>query len=153
MTTTSRYTAALLAALILPMAMTVGPTSAPTSAQADNRKFAAKLKEIDDVANRGPFNPNWKSLETFQAPQWYVDGKFGIFIHWGVYCVPAFGNEWYPRNMYQPGSPEFKHHVETYGPQLRFGYKDFIPKFKAEKFDARQWASLFRDAGAKFVVR
>jgi alpha-L-fucosidase len=150
MTTTPRYTAALLAALILPMALTGKP--APASAQADNQTFIAKLKEIDEVANRGPFKPNWKSLETFQAPQWYVDGKFGIFIHWGVYCVPGFGNEWYPRNMYQPDAPEFKHHVETYGPQLQFGYKDFIPKFKAEKFDPRQWSKLFKDAGAKFIV-
>jgi alpha-L-fucosidase len=91
---------------------------------ADNPKFAARLKEIDAVADRGPFKPNWKSLETFRVPDWYQEGKFGIFIHWGVYSVPAFGNEWYPRNMYQQGSPEFKHHVETYGPQLQFGYKD-----------------------------
>jgi alpha-L-fucosidase len=150
MKTTLSYTTALFAAPILLMAMTEEPTWAP--AAAENPKFTAKLKAIDEVANQGPFKPNWQSLETFQAPQWYVDGKFGIFIHWGVYCVPAFGNEWYPRNMYQPGSPEFKHHVETYGLQLRFGYKDFISKFKAEKFDPRQWAGLFRDAGAKFVV-
>ena len=91
-------------------------------------------------------------LEKFQAPAWYVDGKFGIFIHWGIYSVPAFGNEWYPRNMYKADTDEFKHHVATYGPQSRFGYKDFIPLFKAERYDARQWAALFKAAGAKFVV-
>ena len=84
-------------------------------------KFEAYLKQIDEVVNRGPFKPDWKSLESFQVPSWYVDGKFGIFIHWGAYSVPAFGNEWYPRNMYVTGSREFKHHVETYGPQSRFG--------------------------------
>jgi len=100
----------------------------------------------------GPFQPTWESLSRYQAPQWYLDGKFGIFIHWGLYSVPAFGNEWYPRNMYIQGSPEFKHHVATYGPQSQFGYKDFIPQFKAEKFDPDHWAGLFRRAGAKFVV-
>ena len=85
-------------------------------------------------------------------PAWYQDAKFGIFIHWGVYSVPAFGSEWYPRQMYQQGSKEFAHHVQTRGPQIQFGYKDFIPLFKAEKYDPRAWAALFKEAGAKFVV-
>jgi alpha-L-fucosidase len=115
-------------------------------------RFEAYLKQIDEVVNRGPFKPDWKSLENFQVPAWYIDGKFGIFIHWGAYSVPAFGNEWYPRNMYVSSSKEFKHHVETYGPQSRFGYKDFLPLFRAEKFDAGAWAQLFRQSGAKYVV-
>jgi alpha-L-fucosidase len=115
-------------------------------------KFEACLKQIDEVVNRGPFRPDWKSLEDFRVPAWYLDGKFGIFIHWGAYSVPAFGNEWYPRNMYVSGSKEFKHQVETYGPQSLFGYKDFLPMFKAEHFDAAAWARLFREAGAKYVV-
>jgi len=57
-----------------------------------------------------------------------------------VYSVPAFGNEWYPRDMYKKGTPEFKHHVEKYGEQSKFGYKDFIPQFKAEKFNPDEWA-------------
>ncbi len=100
----------------------------------------------------GPFEPTWESLEQFKPPDWYVDGKFGIFIHWGVYSVPAFGNEWYPRNMYQQGSREFEHHLKTYGPQEKFGYKDFIPMLTAERYDPAAWANLFRKAGAKFVV-
>jgi alpha-L-fucosidase len=100
----------------------------------------------------GPFEPTWESLLAYRVPDWYVDGKFGIFIHWGPYCVPAFGNEWYPRKMYLQGTPEFEHHVKTYGPQDKFGYKDFIPLFRAEKFDAKKWAELFRKAGARFVV-
>jgi len=87
-----------------------------------------------------------------EVPDWYRDGKFGIFIHWGLYSVPAFGNEWYPRNMYKQGTPEFAHHVATFGPQSKFGYKDFIPRFKAERFSPADWARLFKDAGAKFVV-
>jgi alpha-L-fucosidase len=98
------------------------------------------------------FEATWDSLKTYRVPDWYQDAKFGIFIHWGPYCVPAFGNEWYPRNMYQQGTPEFEHHVQTYGAHSQFGYKDFIPQFKAEKFDANAWADLFAEAGAKYVV-
>jgi alpha-L-fucosidase len=115
-------------------------------------RIEAALKTVDITAARGPFQPRWPSLETYRVPQWYEDAKFGIFIHWGVYAVPAFGNEWYPRNMYVENDPVFKHHVATYGPQLKFGYKDFIPLFKAEKYDPHAWAALFRNAGAKFVV-
>jgi alpha-L-fucosidase len=100
----------------------------------------------------GPFQASWDSLVKYAVPDWYLDGKFGIFIHWGVYSVPAFGTEWYPRNMYRSQDPAFKHHVETFGSQNKFGYKDFIPLFKAEKFDPAHWADVFRRAGAKFVV-
>jgi len=122
------------------------------SAQAEDGRKGEIMKTIDQVVAAGPFKATWSSLERQNVPEWYLDGKFGIFIHWGVYCVPAFGNEWYPRNMYRKDSPEFKHHVATYGPQSKFGYKDFIPLFKAEKFNADEWAALFRKAGAKFIV-
>ena len=98
------------------------------------------------------YQANWESLKKYTVPDWFRDAKFGIFIHWGVYSVPAFGSEWYPREMYQQGSKEFKHHVETYGSQTKFGYKDFIPMFKAEHFDPEQWVALFKKAGAKYVV-
>lgn len=98
------------------------------------------------------YEPNWESLKAYTVPDWYLDGKFGIFIHWGVYCVPAFGNEWYPRQMYQQGTAEFEHHVQTYGPQTEFGYKDFIPSLTAERYDPEAWAALFAQAGAKYVV-
>ncbi|MGC1415093.1 MAG: alpha-L-fucosidase [Candidatus Acidiferrum sp.] len=113
---------------------------------------AALLKDVDRGDQQGPFRPDWQSLENYQPPEWYKDAKFGIFIHWGVYSVPAFGNEWYPRNMYREGSDEYKHHLATYGPQDKFGYKDFIPMFKAEHFDPAAWARLFKEAGAKYVV-
>ncbi|MFH1570531.1 MAG: alpha-L-fucosidase [Gemmatimonadota bacterium] len=108
----------------------------------------SQLYELPD----GPFQPTWESLSQYQVPRWYEDGKFGIFIHWGPYAVAAFGNEWYPRNIYQPGSREFAHHVETYGPQAHVGYRHLIEQFGAERFDADQWAELFRRAGARFVV-
>lgn len=100
----------------------------------------------------GPFEATWESLAKFKVPAWYEEGKFGIFLHWGVYSVPAFGNEWYPRSMYQPGTKEFEHHVATYGPQDKFGYKDFIPSMTYAKYDPAAYAKLFVEAGAKFVV-
>jgi len=111
----------------------------------------ARLAEIAKVADAGPFHPNWDSLAKYQVPDWYQDAKFGVFIHWGVYSVPAFGSEWYPREMYLPGQVR-THHTNTFGAVDQFGYKDFIPQFKAEKFDPQVWANLFRDAGVKYVV-
>jgi len=99
----------------------------------------------------GPYQPNWESLSKYPVPEWFEDSKFGIYAHWGVYSVPAFGNEWYPRNMYRKDSPTYKHHVEKYGEPSKFGYKDFIPEFTAEKFDAEAWADLYQRAGAKFA--
>lgn len=110
------------------------------------------LKHVEKVNEKGPFRADWESLRNYKAPNWYKDAKFGIFIHWGVYSVPAFGSEWYPRQMYQQGSEEYKHHLAVYGPPNKFGYKDFIPKFTAEKFDADAWARLFKEAGATYVV-
>jgi alpha-L-fucosidase len=113
---------------------------------------ATLLKQIDAADLQGPFRPDWESLQKYEVPEWYKDAKFGIFIHWGVYSVPAFGNEWYPRNMYVEGSAEYKHHLASYGPQDKFGYKDFVPMFKAEHFSPAVWAKLFKNAGAKYVV-
>lgn len=110
------------------------------------------LKNVDSTIADGKFKASWDSLEEYKVPAWYEDGKFGIFIHWGVYSVPGFGNEWYPRNMYKEGSPEFEFHVKNFGSHDKFGYKDFIPMFKAEKFDADSWAELFKKSGAAFVV-
>lgn len=111
----------------------------------------AKARIATTIAD-GPFDATWDSLRAYQVPSWYEDGKFGIFIHWGVYAVPGYGNEWYARNMYLPTSDEHRHHVETYGPPSSFGYKDFIPLFGAENYDPGHWAGLFRRAGAQFVV-
>ena len=110
------------------------------------------LKHIDEVIANGRFKDNWESLSQYEVPKWYKDAKFGIFIHWGIYSVPAFGNEWYSRNMYIRGSREYLHHIRTYGAHKNFGYKDFIPMFKAENYDSNEWAELFKNAGAQYVV-
>ncbi|MFC4764898.1 alpha-L-fucosidase [Dyella koreensis] len=167
-----RHTAlrrALSVALLLAAGSVVAadPATAPTATtqspqqndliwQKASAKFdpqrRALLAEVERGDGAGPFRADWASLQAYRSPTWYDDAKFGIFIHWGVYSVPAFGSEWYSRNMYVEGSNEFAHHVATYGPQSEFGYKDFIPKFKAEHFDPAVWAKLFREAGARYVV-
>lgn len=113
----------------------------------------AYLEKIEKGILDGPFRDDWDSLGNFEVPAWFRAAKFGIFIHWGLYSVPAFHNEWYSRNMYIQGTPEYEHHVRTYGPHKAFGYKDFIPLFTAERFDAGEWAALFREAGARYLVQ
>ncbi|UXP32051.1 alpha-L-fucosidase [Reichenbachiella agarivorans] len=113
------------------------------------------------------FEPNWESIKAnYKDPEWFNDQKFGIFIHWGAYSVPAFGSEWYPRLMYMdtatfsaqlnPGeqgpNKVYLHHKETWGDQKEFGYKDFIPMFKGENFNADEWIDLFKSAGARYVI-
>ena len=98
----------------------------------------------------GPFAATWDSIEkNYKTPAWFEDAKFGIFLHWGLYTVPARHNEWYEKHLY---ASELKWQEETYGPLEKFGYKDFIPKFTCEKFSADDWATLFRKAGAKYVL-
>jgi alpha-L-fucosidase len=168
-----RFTAALSCGVFVavpPLAFAQAPASssatAQTAAQDPNeidqawQKASAKydapraaiLEKVDRAAHEGPFRPDWESLQKYEVPDWYKDAKFGIFIHWGVYSVPAFGSEWYPRDMYREDSDEHKHHLATYGPVDKFGYKDFVPMFKAEHFDPAAWARLFKEAGAKYVV-
>ncbi|MDO6801359.1 alpha-L-fucosidase [Wenyingzhuangia sp. 1_MG-2023] len=120
-----------------------------------------------EVAVKKVFEPNWESIKkNYKDPEWFNKQKFGIFIHWGAYAVPAYSSEWYPRNMYmdtavftaqlkhQKTGPHeaYTHHVKTYGNPKEFGYKDFIPMFKAEKFNPKEWITLFKEAGAKYIV-
>lgn len=112
----------------------------------------AYLRQIKEVIDRGPYSADWASLTDMELPDWFKKAKFGIFIHWGIYSVPAYGNEWYSRNMYIEGSREFEHHLATYGPHKDFGYKDFIPMFTADNFNPEEWADLFHEAGAKYIV-
>ncbi|VGO18863.1 hypothetical protein SCARR_00916 [Pontiella sulfatireligans] len=115
-------------------------------------------------ANTTNYEPTWESLGNYEAPEWYEDAKLGFWVHWGVYSVPAFKGdhaaEWYGRRMYQKdGQSQFnrayaqhRHHLDKYGDPAEFGYKDFIPMFKAENFDADLWADLCIRGGAKFFT-
>ena len=98
------------------------------------------------------YKADWESLARHEAaPEWLRDAKLGIYFHWGVYSVPAFSSEWYPRLMHLEGHPVYEHHKETYGHPSDFGYHDFVPMFTAEHFDAARWADLFQKAGARFA--
>ncbi|MHC4465594.1 MAG: alpha-L-fucosidase [Planctomycetota bacterium] len=109
------------------------------------------LSVLSSLSFCGEESMDWEQLKNHKVPEWFKDAKFGIYAHWGAYCVPAFGSEWYPRNMYLKESDVHEHHVKTWGDPSKFGYKDFIPMFKAEKFDADEWAELYIRAGAKFA--
>jgi len=93
--------------------------------------------------------PTWNSLKRHRSPDWLDDAKFGIYFHWGPYSVPAHLNEWYPTLMYRRVVKRF--HENNFGTLTEFGYKDFIPLFTAEKFNADEWARLFKQAGAQFA--
>jgi alpha-L-fucosidase len=105
----------------------------------------------------GPFQPTWESLKAHQDPAWFRDAKFGIYTHWGPVTVgsedcPHIGTpQWYGMDMYNPSSPLFDYHKKKFGDQATFGYKELIPLFTADKFDANEWADLFAKAGAKFA--
>jgi Alpha-L-fucosidase len=117
-----------------------------------DKNYTSYLDTIEKTIANGKYKPTWESLRDYPIPQWYRDAKFGIFIHWGVYCVPAFANEWYPHSMYNKDSREYKHHIEKHGAHKDFGYADFIPQFKAEEFDAAEWVDLFKKSGAKYIM-
>jgi alpha-L-fucosidase len=114
------------------------------------------VMKFDILPAQEIFQPTWESLSRYQCPEWFKDAKFGIFIHWGVYSVPAFGSGWYPRHMYDDianwGINHYAYHVNHYGTPDKFEYKDFIPRFTAEKFNANKWVDLFKKAGANYIV-
>jgi len=137
-------------------------------AQENDQVSTGSMDQKSTQTQKQDFQPSFASLEKANpAPEWFKDAKFGIYFHWGVYSVPAFSNEWYPRNMYIKGSAENKHHTEIYGDVSEWPYHNFItgardkqgrfvqfaPKLKSEggQFDPEEWAQLFADAGAKFA--
>lgn len=110
--------------------------------------------------NAQTYQPNWQSLEQRGIPEWFHHDKFGIFIHWGVYAVPAYAPviknsgesyaEWYWYRIHENNGRFRAFHDQQYGRD--FSYSDFAKDFKAELFDAQQWASVFKRSGAKYVV-
>ena len=121
------------------------------------------------------FEPIKISLRKHEVPDWFQDAKFGIFIHWGLYSVPAFAvkelsftespevgeeyyfknnpyAEWYLNTLRIPGSPTQEYHYKQFGED--FSYADFAPIFnkELEKWNPQEWAELFKNAGAKYVV-
>ena len=114
-----------------------------------------------EVSAEKTYQATWDSLDARPMPQWWTDAKFGIFIHWGPYSVPAFSkvgaySEWYWRNLRDPARKAAGHietkafHERVYG--KGFSYADFVPLFTCEMFDPEQWADVFQKSGAKYVV-
>jgi alpha-L-fucosidase len=114
--------------------------------------FALVILGCTSTPEPKKYESTWESLSKHEAaPEWFRDAKLGIYFHWGVYSVPAFGDEWYPRRMHFEDNDYYEHHLATYGHPSEFGYHDFVPMFRAENFDADEWAELFVKAGARFA--
>ncbi|WDF57425.1 alpha-L-fucosidase [Mucilaginibacter sp. KACC 22063] len=99
----------------------------------------------------GPFQPTWESLSNYQVPEWFRDAKFGMWAHWSPQCQPERG-DWYARGMYQEGSDQYNYHCQKYGHPSKFGFKDVINEWKADKWDPEELVSLYKNAGAKYFV-
>src|SRR4051794_2097187 len=99
----------------------------------------------------GPFRPTAESLKQYKYPDWFRDSKLSIWAHWGPQAVPMFG-DWYARQMYFQGHPQYKDHLERFGHPSKFGYKDILPLWKAEKWDPDRLMSLYKKAGARYFV-
>ena len=149
----------------------LGFDMAPETSQ---RVVEDAVRQIPIAMAPGPLKPTWDSLkENYKVPDWFKGAKFGIFIHFGIFSVPAHGNEWYEKYLYAGGNDSVLKvlggndlalganngpngtrawHTEHFGLVDKFGYKDFIPMFKAEHFDADAWATLFQKAGARYVM-
>ena len=111
-------------------------------------EFAA---QGDSQIARGPFKPTAKSLSTYEAPKWFRDAKFGIWAHWGPQSSVEAG-DWYARNMYIFGEPQYQYHLDHYGHPSRFGYKDLLPLWKGEQFDPDYLMGLYQKAGARYFM-
>ena len=107
--------------------------------------------EASDI-EKGVFEPSWQSLSAnYQAPEWFADAKLGIWAHWGLQCVPEAG-DWYARAMYQQDQGKYREHCKRFGHPSEFGMIDFIPMWKAEKFDPEALVKLYKEVGARYFV-
>jgi alpha-L-fucosidase len=111
--------------------------------------LAAPLAEINPAIAFGPFKPTFESLKQYAVPDWFRDAKLGIWAVWGPESVPMQG-DWYARNLYLQGGRQNQYHVEHYGHPSKFGFKDIIPLWKAEKWEPEQLMDLYQKAGAKY---
>ena len=117
----------------------------------------------------GPIKPTDASIAAhYQCPEWFRDAKFGIYMHWGINSIPGYDGHYgrwmywhqepdsalrkYPILGYRAHAPKvYQHHLKTYGHPSKFGYKDFIPMWKADKFNADSLAAFYKEVGAKFI--
>jgi alpha-L-fucosidase len=126
-------------------------------ADGDHDKFAAATaaaraaNATTEPMAAGKFAPTWESLEQYETPEWFRDAKFGIWAHWGPQCQPEMG-DWYARLMYQPTNPVHDFHAARYGPATKFGFKDVIRTWEAERWDPAKLMALYKRAGAKYFM-
>ena len=124
-----------------------------TGSSAVEQTRTAILRRVEAGIAEGPFSAEWDSLVSgYRVPDWYVDGKFGIFIHWGPYSVPAYSAANGTRATCTGRARGVRAPPKTYRPAAKFGYKDFIPMFTAEKFDRWSGRTSFAGRGPQFVV-
>ena len=109
------------------------------------------LKHGEYYVHEGPFSPEWESLKTYQCPDWFREGKLGMWAHWGPQAVPGAG-DWYARHMYIEGHKQYEYHLEHFGHPSEVGYKDIIHQWKAESFDPVGLIDLYKRAGAKYFT-
>lgn len=127
--------------------------------------FSIVFCSITNLPAQQKFEPTWESIDSRQVPDWYTDAKFGIFIHWGVYSVPAWAPTgdsipvysryaewyWYRKNENSLAGQLFRnYHNKIYGENYQ--YQDFATDFKAENFEPADWANLLAASGAKYIV-
>ncbi|MBE9584477.1 alpha-L-fucosidase [Mucilaginibacter sp. JRF] len=116
-----------------------------------SRSKAGKLLSLQGDSMADKFKPTWASLEQYQVPDWFRDAKFGIWAHWGPQCQPEYG-DWYARGMYEEGSDQYKYHCQKYGHPSKFGFKDVINEWKAERWNPEETLELYKNAGAKYFI-
>lgn len=112
------------------------------------------IRAAEDATGRpiatGPFQPNWDSLiKGYRCPDWFRDAKFGIWAHWTAQCVPEQG-DWYARQMYIQGHPQYNHHLRTYGHPTRSGFMELDNLWKADKWEPEKLIALYKRAGARY---
>jgi alpha-L-fucosidase len=134
--------------------MQMKPLLCPLSAivtLASGLLFQAGAADLSLPIAPGPFQPTMESLTNYHCPEWFRDAKFGMWAHWGPQAVPMDG-DWYARQLYEQGHPQYQDHLEHYGHPSTNGYKDIIPLWKAEKWDPDRLMALYKRAGARYFV-
>ncbi len=136
---------------------TTGPATIEITGQGVQSSYA-----FNATYGIAAYKPTYESIYSHESPNWYNNAKFGIFIHWGVYSVPGWGNkgknesyaEWYWWDMNEGPNTSvrtWEYNLKTYGPNHT--YDDFIPDFTASAWDPKEWVDLFADAGANYFVQ
>jgi alpha-L-fucosidase len=134
------------------IALAAAAAANPWSTRDTPESVAAALVGLPPIP-AGPYQPTWESIAAhYKDPEWFRDAKFGIYMHLGIFSVPAHASEWYVRYMYGDNKDVMQWHTEHYGPPTKFGYKDFLPMYTMAKWDPDGWAALFKNAGAKYVL-